>query len=199
MYFSDFIYNKSKDKSIVLIHGAYGSAGYWLPYLHFFDNYKIIVLNMDFSKILNKNEDLIIAKILLQKYQTENNVVAIVAHSLGTIFSNIISNRKNIFIFNICPVAYSKRVNIEKFKVELRAKLNSKNTNIKTSPHLIKNLIEESTRYITNELFYYIPYMDDYFIYDFPQNVHLFKFNGNHFDIQNSIFEISSKLNQIYE
>ena len=199
MYFSDFTYNKSKDKSIILIHGAFGSAGYWLPYLNLFYNYKIIVLNMDYSKILNNHEDLINTKLLLQKYQTEYNIVSIIAHFLGTIFSHNISNRKDIIIFNICPVVYSIRINIQKFNIELMAKLNYKNSDSKTSPQLIKELIEESSRYISNELFYYIPYFDNYFIYNFPKNLQIINFFGDHFDIKNSIIEISHKLNLIYE
>lgn len=199
MYFSDFTYNKSNDKAIILIHGAYGSAGYWLPYLNLFDNYKIIVLNMDYSKILNKHQDLNNTKILLKKYQTENNIVAVIAHSLGTIFSNIISNRKDIIIYNICPVVYSKRINIQKFNIELKAKLNNKNSDSKTSPYLIEELIEDSKRYISKKLFYYIPYYDHYFIYNFPKKIQFFNFFGDHFDIKNSIIEISNKLKSIYE
>ena len=47
------VLNKSKNKTIVFIHGFYANAGYWLPYLPFFKDYKIILFNLDYKDNYN--------------------------------------------------------------------------------------------------------------------------------------------------
>jgi hypothetical protein len=187
MYFSYFIFNKSKAKTIILIHGAYGTAGYWLPYLNLFNNYKIIVFNMNYSAILNSDKDLNITKLLLEKFVLEQNLIAVISHSLGTIFSNFFSSKKQVLNFNICPMVYSKKINSEKFNIELQSNFNPKNIKLKTNINLINNLIEESKKIISTTIFYFTPILDNYFIYDFPLEVQKIEFKGDHFRIENAI------------
>lgn len=194
MYFSDFTYNKSKSKTIILIHGAYGTAGYWLPYLKLFDNFKIIVLNMDYSAILNTSKDLNLTKKLLNKYVNEQNLIAVISHSLGTIFSNFLTSQNQSLNFNLCPMVYSKRINIEKFGTELHSKLGPKNLKIKTDSNLTFKLIEQSKTYNSERTYYFVPLLDNFFIYDFPLEAKKIDFEGDHFEIKNALNLIIKKL-----
>jgi hypothetical protein len=194
MYFSDFTFNKSKDRTLIFIHGAYGTAGYWLPYLKVFNNYKIIVLNMNYSAILNTNKDLNLTKLLLEKYVLEHNLVAVISHSLGTIFSNIFNINNQVLNFNICPMVYSERTNIDNFNIELQSRINSKGVELRTNANLTVKLIEDSKSFISDRIFYLIPQADNFFIYDFPFSIQKIYFTGNHFEIENALNIIATNL-----
>lgn len=194
MYFTDFTLNKSKDKTIIFIHGAYGTAGYWLPYLKSFNGYKIILLDMDYSAILNTNNDLDLTKLLLENYISDHNLVAVISHSLGTNFSNIFNKQNQVLNFNICPMVYSKRINTDNFNIELQSRIKFKDVKLRTNENLTLKLIEDSKGFISDRIFYLIPKADEFFIYDFPCGIQKISFSGDHFDIDNALNIIVNKL-----
>ena len=50
-----YIFNKSKKKTIIFIHGLFGNSGFWLPFLPIFKNFKIILLDIDYSKLFEND------------------------------------------------------------------------------------------------------------------------------------------------
>ncbi len=189
MIFDKLILNKSKDKSILFIHGFYANAGYWLPYLSFFKEYKIILLNLDYNCLLNTNDKK--SKVIesIQSLKLENNIHAIIGHSLGTIISNFINCPSIKFHFDICPVSYASRINTSGFVNDIRSRINEHEINIKTNLNLVDLFINESKDYMLKKSILFIPNEDQYFIYKSTTNT-AFTFKGDHFDITNAISDI---------
>ena len=71
-----FVYNNSKKETVILIHGLFTNSGFWLKYLFFLRNYRLVVYNIDYNtflKIITKiliyiRSEIILKKILLRSF-----------------------------------------------------------------------------------------------------------------------------------
>ena len=100
-----YIFNKSKENTIIFIHGLYANSGFWLNYIVHFKDYKIILYNIDYEILIS---DLSLMDEVAKECQVDennNNLIAVVAHSLGTILSDLVFSNYNIFLSNICQIA----------------------------------------------------------------------------------------------
>ena len=50
-----YIFNKSKKITIIFIHGLFVNSGFWLPFLPIFNQFKIIILDIDYSKLFEND------------------------------------------------------------------------------------------------------------------------------------------------
>lgn len=187
------ILNKSKDKSIILIHGFYANAGYWLSYLPFFRDYKIILLNLNYFSLLNSNDKVKTIFNDLKTLQLENRIEAIISHSLGTIISSFIIYPSIGFHFDICPVSYAFRSDTNGFVNDLNFRINESGNTIRNNLNLVDLLIKETSDYMMKSSFLYIPNSDQYFKYKSTDNPE-FIFEGDHFEIENAISHIITQL-----
>lgn len=187
------IINKSKPKCIVLIHGLFANSGYWLPYLKYFKDYKLIVLDIDYEKIVDA--EVYIDKIRnIVSSETKSKANFIVSHSLGSLLAALLPSELYDLSVEICPVYCSKRINNDDFLVDMKSRLKSIHPEI-----LVNNLnnadvaIKKYISIIENEnsnLIRYFPNKDIYFVYD--KNVSNYTlFDGDHFDITNALDRLS--------
>ena len=83
-----YIFNKSKKKTIIFIHGLFGNSGFWLPFLPIFKHFKIILLDIDYSKLfendLKKNNFITSLNSILKK--DEEYCSSFIWHYYFTIF-----------------------------------------------------------------------------------------------------------------
>ena len=121
--FDKIVLNKSKNKPILFIHGFYANAGYWLPYLPFFKEHKIVLLNLDYYFLLDSNDK--ISKIIeiIEALNLQNDIYAIIGHSLGTIISNFINFTSVKFHFDICHVSHALRIDTEGFVNDILSRI----------------------------------------------------------------------------
>lgn len=183
------ILNKSKNKTIVFIHGFYANAGYWLPYLPFFKEYKIILLNLDYYFLLNSNDKISKVTETVESLNLEYEIHAIIGHSLGTIISNFINNSSIKFHFDICPVSHASRLDTNGFVNDILSRINESEENVKRNLNLVDVFINESKDFMLKKSLHFIPDADQYFNYNSTTKAE-FKFKGDHFNITNAISHI---------
>jgi hypothetical protein len=183
------VLNKSKNKTIVFIHGFYANAGYWLPYLPFFKDYKIILLNLDYYFLLNSNDKISKVTETVESLNLENDIHAIIGHSLGTIISNFINYSSIKFHFDICPVSHASRLDTNGFVNDILSRINESEENIKRNLNLVDLFINESKNFMLKTSMLFIPDADQYFNYYSTANAE-FTFKGDHFNITNAISHI---------
>jgi hypothetical protein len=183
------VLNKSKNKSIVFIHGFYANAGYWLPYLPFFKDYKIILLNLDYFLLLDSNNKISKVTETLESLNLENNIHSIIGHSLGTIISNFFNYSSIKYHFDICPVSYASRIDTNGFINDILSRINESEENIKRNLNLVDLFIIESKDFMVKKSKHFIPDADQFFNYKSTANAK-FIFKGDHFNITNAISHI---------
>ncbi len=188
-----YIFNKSKDPSIIFIHGLFANSGFWLKYISCFRDYKLILYNIDYEKLL---DDLPFFDEIRKEFHLDykiNNVVGVVSHSLGTICSDLFFSNYNINLFNICPVALGNRTGSLEFINYTSYKLNLSKTIISNSLIKVDSFYSDVKDKLTLKGFNIIPDKDEYFIYDIPHTGPVV-FEGNHFEISNAFDFIVSRL-----
>jgi hypothetical protein len=180
------VLNKSKKKSIIFIHGLYANAGFWLPYLHYFKDYRLILLNCDYGVLINSKDDILHIQDSVKNLFVETDIIVVIAHSFGTILSGLLKINSSIKIFHICPVASSTRIRSEEFIYQIQLKINDTHTNIKNSLLLVDKLIVDVKDYLNENAIMLFPDQDQYFQYFGNEYVYV----GNHFDIENALLKI---------
>jgi len=190
---NQIVLNKSRDRTIIFIHGFYANAGYWLPYLPYFKEYKIILLNINYSILLNSKERINLINENINALRFNDKVVAVISHSLGTVISNFINEQSISEYFDICPVSYSNRSDTNGFVNDILNRVGESETTIRSNLFLVDLLINESKEYMLNNRLLFIPDSDEYFTYHQTKNRE-YKFIGDHFDITNAILYITDIL-----
>jgi hypothetical protein len=190
---SRFLYNKSKKETIILIHGLFANSGFWLNYLIFFKNYRLVIYNVNYTELLNNNFEISDLQLDIYKRDCDDKVVAVIAHSLGTVLADLLSVNSRIPIFNICPIAFSSRVNSLKFVDYISGKVKMNLEEIESSLLKVDKIINLIKIELVLNRIYLIPNQDSYFIYN-PSISAKLMFNGGHFDIHDAIRIILKKL-----
>ena len=191
-----YIFNKSKKKTVIFIHGLFGNSGFWLPFLPIFKNFKIILLDIDYSKLfendLKKNNFVTYLDSILKK----DEEYVTVAHSFGTIISQFFSFRKIKTSYEICPIKSSVKNNKNKFIEEINSLTNY-------TKKEIHNILEKASVFLSNDFCEenkflnkkkYIPKLDSFFENSLINNVEYFE--GDHFNITNSLSMINKDLSR---
>lgn len=116
------IFNKKKENSIVLLHGLYTNAGFWVSYFNLFRDFRLIVYDINYDFLLKAPD----AKCYLYEHLNEGkdceDIVAIISHSFGTVVSDFVFTNKQSPVFKICSVAFSKRLDTQSFILEIENK-----------------------------------------------------------------------------
>ena len=103
-----YIFNKSKKKTIIFIHGLFGSSGYWLPFLKYFKNFKILILDVDYPKIFIENPNKIDLHKLLESMLEDFNEYILISHSMGTVLEKNLKKKKIKISYEIFQKRKSK-------------------------------------------------------------------------------------------
>ncbi|OWY34841.1 alpha/beta fold hydrolase [Herbaspirillum aquaticum] len=187
------ILNRSRGKSVLLIHGLFTTSGYWLPYLGNLKDCRLLILDIDYRAIgepgpyLQRVEEIIAT-------EAQGRVDAVVAHSLGALLSSSLSDRMRRTSYEVCPVYGATRLQPERFVEEIEQRLRSTmsgeqirallaQVDAALARHVVCNPIQATI---------YLPETDPYFAYD-PGPVGRY-FKGNHFDITAAMEEIGKEL-----
>jgi hypothetical protein len=190
---NQIVLNKSRVKTVLFVHGFYANAGFWLPYLPYFKEYKIVLLNFNYSKLLNSKEQIAVINENINSLILNDNLIAVISHSLGTIISNFINKHPNAVYFDICPVAYSNRTDTLGFVNDILVRVSETENNIRNNLKLVDLLINKTREHMMNDRLLFIPESDQYFTYQQTSNRE-FLFKGDHFEITNAISYITSML-----
>jgi hypothetical protein len=187
------VLNKSKNKTIVFIHGFYANAGYWLPYLPFFKPYRIVLLDINYLDLLASDNRISAARELFKEFKLKDGVYATISHSLGTVISGFMNLEAMGRRFEICPVGFSNRSDTSGFIHDIQERVNEPGSQINSNLLLVDRLINECKDYAVKNSIRYIPDSDQYFTYHkrFSEDI---TFQGDHFDITEAIVDITGRL-----
>jgi hypothetical protein len=189
-----FTFNKSKKETIILIHGLFGNSGYWLPFLKYFNNFKILILDINYPKMFIENPNKINLHIFLESMLEDDNEYTLISHSMGTVLAQSFPEKKIKISYEICPIKNSVKNNKKKFREEINSLTNF-------SEEEIKIILEKATVFLTNNFSIenkllnkkqYVPLIDSFFNDSFNNSVEYFE--GDHFNIINSISMINKDL-----
>jgi len=186
------IINRSKPKYIILIHGLFTGAGYWLPYLGYFRNYKLVILNINYLDIVNTETYITIIKNIINSLGGKPKFI--ISHSLGSLLSSSLSVDSYSLSIEICPVYCSSRINNDDFIYEIKNRLglneciDSIVSNLINADIAIQGKKEISSVDFSN-IFRFLPDNDKYFLYD-KSFLNVIYFDGDHFDISCALDKI---------
>ena len=189
-----FTFNKSKKETIILIHGLFGNSGYWLPFLKYFNNFKILILDINYPKMFIENPNKINLHIFLESMLEDDNEYTLISHSMGTVLAQSFPEKKIKISYEICPIKNSVKNNKKKFREEINSLTNF-------SEEEIRNILGEATVFLSNNFGVenkslnkkqYVPRLDSFFKDSFNNSEEYFE--GDHFSIINSILMINKDL-----
>ena len=187
-----FTFNKSKKETIILIHGLFGNSGYWLPFLKHFNNFKILILDINYQEIFKANPDKINFHNFFQSILEDDKDYTLISHSIGTVLAQFFPEKKIKISYEICPIKNSVKNNKKKFVEEINSLTNF-------SEEEIRNILGEATVFLSNNFSVenkslnkkqYVPRIDSFFNDSFNDSVEYFE--GDHFNIINSISMINN-------
>lgn len=189
------ILNRSKTKTAIFIHGLFATAGFWLPYLDRFRDFRLILLNIDYRNIRGSYLYLDVISDVISS-QAGGRVDAMVSHSLGTLIASRLPHAVYRYSFEVCPVYVAQRSQRGAFVDLITQKLS--HSLVASEVHSMLShvdLVVSSCRYPETSLAdrtRYIPDSDLYFSY--CCNSHVETFPGDHFDIMSAITSIERAL-----
>tara|TARA_B100001939_G_scaffold329355_1_gene325508 strand:+ start:601 stop:1164 length:564 start_codon:yes stop_codon:yes gene_type:complete len=182
------IFNKKADRCLIFLHGLFANEGFWLNYLKYFKNFKVVIANLPYESNFSPKE----YGFEIEQIIKREKINYAVCHSLGCLIGRFIENR--IKCFFICDIFDSKRINRKKFLNEISSRTNI--SNHKVNKKLLE--VDKNIQALKNENFVhsksksFFPDKDCYFTYFSPAN-----FRGNHFEINSAMIEISKELDNV--
>jgi pimeloyl-ACP methyl ester carboxylesterase len=188
------ILNRSKPRTVLLIHGLFTSSGYWLPYLASLKECRLLILDIDYSAIgdiepyLRRVGEIIDA-------EAGGQVDAVIAHSLGALIASRLPGHVRQSSFEVCPVYCATRLNSDEFVGDIESKLK-----FAMSGEQIRSLLAEVDGAIVRHragapaprAAIYLPDADPYFAYHAAAASQ--QFHGDHFDIAEAVADIGREL-----
>jgi pimeloyl-ACP methyl ester carboxylesterase len=189
------VVNKSKQRTLLLVHGLFTSAGYWLPYLKSLKEYRLLVPDIDYRGI--RDVDAYLERIdEIIGEQAGGKVDAVIAHSLGCLLASLLPQEARGASFEVCPVYLAARREQDEFVGEIERK-----TRPARSQDDIRALLAEVDgaihahrlrAQVRKARAIYLPDADRYFSYQASPDARWF--SGNHFEITEAVTDIGSKL-----
>jgi hypothetical protein len=189
------IINKGKPKTAIFVHGLFTNSGYWLPYLPYVRDHRLIILNIDYQFLdgVNKYVDQV-TKII--EAEAGGFVDVIISHSLGSTITNQLNDNAYRALFEVCPVYCASRINIDKFEYEIKKKIGFSLSVIEIREMLKRVDLLMAEKFIRKDTsiksIKYYPYSDPYFSYNLKGTPKFF--NGDHFEISQAMSQIQSEL-----
>jgi hypothetical protein len=188
-----YTFNKRKKRAIILLHGLYTTSGFWLAYFNLFKEFRIITYDINYDLLLKAQNAKYYLKEFLNELREDEDVVATISHSFGTVVSDLAFENKQHVIFKICPVAFSKRLDNQSFIMEIMNKTPLSKDNIYEYMNLASDFTSKYKQQLNFNGSIYIPDHDSFFSYEVPGRKKI-EFEGDHFNIGSALSNIIAQL-----
>ena len=188
-----YTFNKRKKNAIILLHGLYTTSGFWLSYFNLFKDFRIITYDINYDLLLKTQNAKSYLNEHLNDYREDDNIVATISHSFGTIISDIAFENKQHTIFKICPIAFSKRLDNQSFILDIENKTSLSKDYINEYMNLVSDFTSKYRQLLNFDGDIYIPDHDGFFSYEVPESKKT-EFEGDHFNIGFALSNIIAQL-----
>jgi hypothetical protein len=188
-----YTFNKRKKNAIILLHGLYTTSGFWLSYFNLFKDFRIITYDINYDLLLKTQSAKSYLNEHLNDYREDDNIVATISHSFGTIISDLAFENKQHTIFKICPVAFSKRLDNQSFILDIENKTSLSKDYINEYMNLVSDFTSKYKQILNFDGNIYIPDHDGFFSYEVPESKKT-EFEGDHFNIGFALSNIIAQL-----
>jgi pimeloyl-ACP methyl ester carboxylesterase len=191
------VFNRSKPRTLLLLHGLFANSGYWLPYLSSLKDFRLLILDLDYAAI-GALPPYVAQVAALAAAQPGGRVEAVISHSLGCLVASHLPPALLGASFEVCPVYCATRLQPQRFAAEMAGRLKSS-----LSGAAIAAQLEQADQAIAAHALplpgplhsaIYVPEHDPYF--DYHAGPDCRRFNGDHFDIAQAVAQIGASLRQ---
>lgn len=189
-----FTFNKSKRNVLILIHGLFGNSGYWLPFLSFFSEFKILILDINYEKFFSEKHGQTDLHVFFELIMEGKENCILLSHSIGTVLAKTFPEKKVKMSYEICPIRNSIGANKNDFIGEIMSLTSY-------SKEEIERILKEATTFLSSNMGIksalmnrkqYLP-RNDVFFNDSVECGDEY-FDGDHFDISSAIVMIKNDL-----
>jgi hypothetical protein len=175
-----FSLNKNKNHKILLLHGLFASSGFWLPYIHRLKDFNIIIPNIDYQSMLISPEKNL--QFILDQISKMSNFDYVLSHSFGTVLANKL--KFDTRYYNVCPIYKSTRNDKQNFIKLISSSTKLTSDEIKKTLNMVDSLIDNDWLSANpNKVVNLYPLNDEYFNYQYDDNMDNIFFDGDHFEI----------------
>jgi len=190
--------NRSKPRTVLLVHGLFTSSGFWLPYLASLKEYRLIILDIDYAQIgqPGKIDDYVQQVSAMIAEQADGHVEAVISHSLGSLIASLLAPACRTRSIEICPVRCATRRNLAQFVDTIAAKVPAAlgregvlqmlhDADQAIASHALRVQAPPSTTI-------YLPDADPFFSYH--PGTAFQQFSGDHFEIAAAMAELGPRI-----
>lgn len=100
------IINKQNESSVALVHGLFTNSGFWLPYIEYFREYRVYLIDIDYNFLSKESQDF---DNWLSREISETKILNFIGHSFGATFLQICTLRHNVTLIGINPAHLGMR------------------------------------------------------------------------------------------
>lgn len=187
--------NRSKPRTVLLVHGLFTSSGFWLPYLASLKEYRLIILDIDYSQI-GQIDDYVQQVSAIIAEQADGHVAAVISHSLGSLIASLLPPACRTRSIEICPVRCATRRNLAQFVDTIAAKVPAT-----LGREGVLHMLHEADQAIASHALrvqappsttIYLPDADAFFSYH--PGTAFEQFSGDHFEIAAAMAELGPRI-----
>lgn len=194
-YINVFTFNKTRKKTLILIHGLFGNAGFWLAFLKSFNDFKVLIFDINYPKLLLENLEEIHFSDFMSLLLKDEKDIFIISHSMGTVLAKCFPSEKIKISFEICPIYMSVKKNKKQFINEVNSLSSCRNDEINNILKNVSFFLSRNYNFMKEDIETkkYVPINDIYFDNSLIDEADYFE--GDHFNITNSIKLICEHFN----
>ena len=187
--------NRSRPRTVLLVHGLFTSSGYWLPYLASLKAYRLLILDIDYRQI-SQIDDYVQQVQDIITTRADGQVAAVISHSLGSLIASRLAPAYRQISIEICPVRCATRRNLEVFIETIGARVKAG-----TGRDEVVQQLEDADQAIARHArevpapastIIYLPDADPFFSYH-PDTDYV-QFSGDHFEIAAAMDGIGTRI-----
>lgn len=193
MTFTSHILQRDRSETVLLIHGMFTNAGFWLPALRFFPRHRLVLLNVDYIQYFTlANGISALSDFLHCPRLGLGDQVQIIGHSYGSVLAaSVMYPATQRYL--LCPVFLAESVDLSGFSTALASKDSGKTTESGSVQLLLEQALSEA-RKVDKALIAargdlcLIPDSDIFFQYrNLLTSGACYSYPGDHFEVLNPV------------
>lgn len=122
MIFNSQILQRDRQQTVLLIHGLFTSAGFWLPALRLFPLHRLVLLNVDYARYFELADGVAAFNDFLRRPALGlDDQVQIIGHSYGSVLAAS-AMQPSTQRYLLCPIFLAKSVDLPGFTTAIASR-----------------------------------------------------------------------------